>query len=337
MAKVKCLLISLFFIVSNSWASTVNLDLTGGVARWDNAISTSGDYMVPSFWTPTQGLTPTDRWIPGGFTGTPPNKITLYGGNAEVSLPISFIGFEYHTGSALPTVGALAGGADCSVWTPPIATVQGTGCLFSNILTTGSRVVTPYAFIRPIFSVTDADLAESFDKQPGGLYTGSVSLSQFYQFYLGEVKTQFIDSQPFVLQINHTPAYLTDVTIVGEEEMTTVYGIGTNDVSASTSFVVTATGFFSNGINVSLQDANGSYQLTGPDSSTIPYSIECVGCSKDIFVNEGKVENSTITVSAKDTDSIIFSVAVGFDSISLDPLTVGEYSDTFTLIFAPDI
>ena len=292
MKRVNLLLVSLLFSISNGWASTLNVDLTGGVVRWDNAIvSSSGDGMVPSFWTPTHGLTPTAKWIPGAFVGTIPTGITMSSASTNFVVPITFKGFEYHTGSAAPTSGdPVPGGSSCGTWSPPIATVLGSSCLFPNILTTGTKVVTPYAFIRPIFSIDETDLADAFDGEDAGLYRGSVSLSQFYQYYLGDIKTQFIDSQPFVLEIDHTPAYITSVELTGESEMKTVYGVGTDTVSAKTSFDVTASGFFSDGMKVMLNSSD-DYILRN-SGSEIPYSIKCIGCSNgEYLVEEGVVSN----------------------------------------------
>lgn len=337
MKRVNLLLVSLILSASNSWASTLNVDLTGGVARWGNAIvSSSGDGMVPSFWTPTHGLTPTAKWIPGSFVGSVPNEITMSSGSTSFKLPITFKGFEYHTGSAAPTPGdPVAGSSACGTWNSPIATVLGDSCLFSNILTTGTRVVTPYAFIRPIFSIDDTELVAAFEGEDAGLYRGSVSLSQFYQYYLGDIKTQYIDSQPFVLEIDHTPAFITSIDVTPSEEMKTIYG--TDTVSAKTSFVVTATGFFSNGMKVMLKTGD-NYFLTGPSLSTIPYSIKCVGaCSDELFVDKGSVNLDTIKVDGVETNSIKLDIDVEFESVPLDPLTVGYYTGSFTLIFEPDV
>ncbi|MEI6860446.1 MAG: hypothetical protein V5788_11920, partial [Shewanella sp.] len=119
-------------------------------------------------------------------------------------------------------------------------------------------------------------------------------------------------------------------------EMETVYGIGTDDVSAKTSVDVTATGFFSNGLNVTLNTGD-DYLLTGPDGSTIAYSIKCNGeCANEFFVENSEVRHSTIKVTGAD-NSISFKIDIEFDFTPLVPLTVGEYSDTFTLIFEPDV
>lgn len=342
MKRVNLLLVSLILSASNSWASTLNVDLTAGVVRWDNAIHTGSDDMVPSFWTPTHGLTPTNKWIPGSFVTTPPTSIMVSSGGASIALPITFKGFEYHTGSAGPNV-AFGGvtGTICSGsgWDGVVASVFGTNCTFPNLLETSPSVVTPYAFIRPIFSIDDTAFTDAFDKQPQGLYRGSVSLSQFYQYYLGDIKTQYIDSQPFVLEITHTPAYITSVELTGESEMTTVYGIGTNTVSAQTSFDVIASGFFSNGMKMKL---NGSddYKLRN-SGSEIPYSIKCIGCSNgEYLVEEGVVSNPSdpsLKMSGAEVNTINFKIDVEFNSVPLDPLEVGSYTDTFTLIFEPDV
>lgn len=337
MKRVNLLLVSLLLSTSNSWASTLNVDLTGGVARWVNAINTGGDEKVPSFWTPTHGLTPTDKWMPGSFVTAPPSSIDVSSGGMPVTLDIEFKGFEYHTGSAGPTI-AFGGvtGTVCvgSQWDNVVARVFGTNCVFSNLLET-PNAVTPYAFIRPIFSIDDTALAAAFEGKDSGLYRGSVSLSQFYQYYLGDIKTQYIDSQPFVLEIDHTPAFITSIDVSPPEEMKTVYG--TDTVSAKTSFVVTATGFFSNGMKVMLKTGE-DYFLTGPSLSTIPYSIKCVGaCSDELFVDKGAVNLDTIKVDGAETNSINLNIDVEFESVPLDPLAVGYYRDTFTLIFEPDV
>ncbi|MCJ8303311.1 hypothetical protein [Shewanella sp.] len=344
MKRVNLLLVSLLFSTSNGWASTLNVDLTGGVARWGNAIvSSSGDDMVPSFWTPTHCLTPTAKWIPGAFVTPPPTTIMMSSGGASIAFPITFKGFEYHTGSAGTVIGnGSSGGPYCSSgdFTSGIATVMGgAGCLLVNNLTTGAKVVTPYAFIRPIFSIDDTALADAFDKQPQGLYRGSVSLSQFYQYYLGDIKTQYIDSQPFVLEISHTPAYITSVELTGESEMKPVYGVGTDDVSAKTSFDVTASGFFSDGMKVMLNRSD-DYILRN-SGSEIPYSIKCIGCSDgEYLVEEGVVSNPSspsLKVSGVEVNTINFTIDVEFNAVPLDPLEVGSYTDTFTLIFEPDV
>lgn len=342
MKRVNLLLVSLILSASNGWASTLNVDLTGGVARWDNTINTGSDDMVPSFWTPTHGLTPTAKWIPGAFVTPPPTSIMMSSGGASIALPITFKGFEYHTGSAGPDV-AFGGvtGTICSGsgWDGVVASVSGTNCTFPNLLETTPSVVTPYAFIRPIFSIDDTALAAAFEGEDSGLYRGSVSLSQFYQYYLGDIKTQYIDSQPFVLEIDHTPAYITSVELTGESEMKTVYGVGTDDVSAKTSFDVIATGFFSDGMKVMLNTSD-DYILRN-SGSEIPYSITCVGCSVADLVSEGRRTDPSPSFSSKvdgkDTNMINFKIDVEFDSVPLDPLEVGSYTDTFTLIFEPDV
>ena len=339
MKKVNLLLMSLLLVGSNAWSSTVNLDFTAGVARWDNATVISGGDLVPSNWTQTPGLTPTDKWIPGTFASPPPTSIVVSSGGTDINLPIHFSGFEYNTGSAAASLGAsVSGSCGTSEWNPPIASIQGeSNCLFTNTLTT-SALVSPYASIRPIFSITDADLTRFFDLQPKGIYRGSVSLSQFYKYYLGADISQFTDSQAFELVIDHTPTYLTSVTLTGDSAMATVYGSSTNDVSAKTSFDVTATGYFSNGINVSLKGSRGrDYELIGPSPAKIPYTIKCPECSNKLLVENGTVKNPSSKVSGADVNSINFKIDVEFGPVDLDPLTVGSYSDTFTLIFEPDV
>jgi len=322
------------FFSSLSWAFSLQVHVVGKQVRWDNAITHSHG-LVPSFWQPTHNLTPTTNWQPGSFASTPPSTIVVNSGAESASLPINFKGFEYHTGSSNPTVSNVAGSCIGS-FSSPIALIVGNNCLGAYQLSTLDSV-TPFAFIRPIFEVDDKQITDAFEGKPSGNYRGSTSITQFYQFNFGGITTKREISHTVFFDFNYEAASLNTVTITGNGVITPDYNLRADRVWGKTDYDVTAEGWFTNGLKLSLNPGRSKkYAMNGPNNSLLPYSILCTGCNDNLIVEKGDEIISTTLIPGSDTNSITFKIHTEYDE-QHSSLEIGDYSDQYILIFEPNI
>lgn len=335
------LLIGLFPTIS--CAFTVNADYVGEQLKWKNAtVSGVGDWWTSTDWTPVSGMPPTTTWIPGNFATKPPSTMQLSGPGGTASLPIVMNGIEFNWSSASPTAAnAVSTGVPvCSHDSVGAnsgyeANSDGTPCVSKNQIQNGTAV-TPFYFIRPIFNIDTVDLKQALEGKESGTYSGTIPLSiRYYYMTSGGALSYFILSQSFTFIINYQPAILTDVLIIGDQNITPQYNTDNNTVSGSTSFNVIATGMFPNGITLTF--VNRDYNMTDMNSDKyIPYSITCNACVDNQIVLNGIYQlasTETSVPSPGDINLINFNLDVSYNDISKDTITTGTYSDTFTIIF----
>lgn len=323
-------------------ATTLRAELTAGNFRWDNANPLSGQKFVPSMWDIVDQLPPTKVWLPGGLFGSVPNDLTLTAAGESVTIPFEVVGFEYNTGSANPTKGQVVTGSVCNdvdYSSGIVRVVDGIGCTYSHTLAM-TAAFNPYSFIRPVFELDQVALKAAFKGKPKGVYRGSVAVTNFYDYgfslYSG-VRSRHYDTTPITVEIDHKPAFITSVVITGDHELRTIYDYSRDVVSGKTILNGVANGSFLNGMTVSLRKSRTDYSMKGPSATTIPYSIECIGCDDPLLVNEGLVQHLQTRVPGVDTAQVNFDLKISFSDVALNTVEVGTYSDTFVLFFEPDV
>lgn len=335
------LFIALFISIQVN-AANINAEIEGGPSgriKWDNAYSVQANTYVPSTWDIVSGLLPTKKWVPGGLSLASADSIKIINAGVEVNLPIKIIGFEYNTGSASPTEGEIETGTTIcgsTSFNSPIASVaKGVNCSHSKQLVT-SVAYSPYSFIRPIFEVDETAIVAAFDGKPAGTYLGSTSVTSFYHFYYDSgIKSKYYHSQVVNFAFRFTPSKITSVTINGNRELIPTYA--NNKISASTTLDGVASGWFADGLKMSLKSTLNEYFLEGPTSLKIPYSIECIGCDTQSLVLDSVVKNSQVELPARKVSNVPFKLRISYSDIDVTTLDTGIYQDSFVLIFEPRI
>ncbi|ELR8704377.1 hypothetical protein V4T45_003990 [Vibrio vulnificus] len=338
--KKQFLTLSLALLALNLQAATFKADLTGSNLRWDNVVP-SGSTFVPTQWTVVDKLMPTKEWFPAGLHQNVSNRITLRSGSDSVTVTFEVLGFEYNTGSTGATSGdPISNVCNDVAFNGGIARVaDGVGCYLNHSLK-HDRSLNPYSFIRPVVKIDTAELINAFDGKPKGLYVGQISTSNFYDYLMdgSGIKTRFIDNHNVGLEINYIPAFVTKVDLAQDNIIPPVYDKVNDEVWGHVIIPGVATGYFTNGLKLSLQNGRSDYYLKmAGDTSEIPYYIECLECQDLQLVKDGAVVNSSTVLDGKDVTEINFNLKVGFDATDLGALKVGTHSDTIVFMFEPNI
>lgn len=338
---MKRVIVFLILVISYcSHAVTIKVQLENSNLKWDNAIEMLNNQFVPSNWDIVKGLTPTKSWVPGGVNQATPATITLSYAGQNVTIPFKVIGFEYNTGAVSPSKGEAESGSCSDInFSNTIIRVSGNvNCNYSHRLNT-TTAYSPYSFIRPIFTINQADLIAAFNGKVKGKYIGSVSVSSFYYFYYdnedSNIKSKFHHNHIVNLEVDYRSDFITSVSISGEREIPIIYH--DNKISGEILLNGNISGFFSNGVKVSLKSTKDNYFLTGPSLMTIPYSIQCLSCEQSSLVNNGLVVNRNSRLLGSRVSSINFKLKVFYQDIDLSNLDTGYYNDSFVLIFEPDV
>lgn len=317
--------------------TTIRAHVQGKSLHWDNVITLSSEQMVPSFWQHSVNLTATSSWLPGGLVEAGTNTIELTNGTDIISLPIQFLGFEYNLGSSAASKGSDWLGDVCKHTRFTGSTIflaDGIQCFFQHKLVT-PHAVTPYTFIRPVFNLDKNQVIGAFANKSAGVYSGQTRLhSQYLYDHNGIESRRYID-HIIAFELKHTPSTLTQVSVIGNSELQTSYDMRLKQVSGNTYFKITANGYFTQGLTVSLVNHRTDYLMQGPNLTTLPYSIDCIGCATQSLVHEGKVETLQTHVSGKEVSIINFDIKLFFENQDLTLLEQGQYSDTLTLIVEP--
>lgn len=331
----------LFSSIAN--AIIMHAELSAGNLRWSNANARSGgQYYTPSQWSVVNNLPPTNEWVPGGLLNSTSSTLTLISEGTVIDVPFEVIGFEYNTGSVMPSNGTLQSGSVCSKTDSSGKVIRVTGvggCLYENSLTYGGTF-SPYSFIRPIVGIDTVALTDAFNGFPKGVYRGTVNVSNFYDYVVpssGGITARRVKNIPITLEVDYEPSFISSVAINGDRELTVFYDLDRNVVRGETILVAQAQGWFTDGLSISLLPNRTNYALTGPSMTQIPYSIECLDCSSVMLVNEGNVVTTETKRAGANSASLGLSIRVSFQDVDLNSVESGLYSDNFILVFEPDV
>ncbi|WP_132941821.1 hypothetical protein [Vibrio crassostreae] len=318
-------------------------ELTAGNLRWNNANSISGgQHYTPSQWSVVNNLPPTQEWVPGGLLNNTPTMLTLTSGGSAVDVPFKVIGFEYNTGSVMPNIGSLQAGSTCSGANSSGKVIRVTGvsgCLYKHSLIYDSTF-SPYSFIRPIVDIDTGVLVDAFNGLPKGVYRGTINVSNFYEYIAPSssgIRARRIKDIPLTLEVDYEPSFISSVTFNGDRELKVFYDLTSNVVRGETMFVAQAQGWFTNGLSISLLPSRTNYVMKGPSLTEIPYSIECLDCRSVVLVEEGNVVTAETSREGENAATLNLNIRVSFQEVDLNSVESGLYSDTFILVFEPDV
>ncbi len=319
-------------------SSVIKVKVEGNKVHWANSLLVQGSLRAPTFWQHAQSITPTQSWLAGSWTQTPPNNIPLTNGKDSINLPLYVSGLEYNTGSVSPVMGksSALNLCDSDNYSGNLINVVGANCYAANWLDNG-QVVTPFAFTRPLFELTESQILNALSGKSAGLYFGHIHLTSVHRFLLGSVESQYFMAHSVAVEIEYTPSVIYSAQVSGNPRLTPVYQFDQQQVSARTDFSVRVNGYFSQGLAIALSPSKSDYQFNGPNHSVIPYSILCVQCTDGQLVRDGAIIHSQTTVKTGSQTSVQFDLKVYFDQLNLQSVEAGEYWDAFTLILQPEV
>ncbi|CAH0527335.1 hypothetical protein [Vibrio hippocampi] len=339
-------------------AATLNITVQGDSVTYENANTFSGDiYRVTSAQS-YAGLEPTNRWFPSATKTT--QTLTLNGLNGEtVSTNMTLHGFEYDwggvslTSSANTNTGLEPGFCTTSSTSSSTLAVYSTSsgdttCASSIELNNAAAFQTPFFFVRPLFSVDD--LMTALSGKPEGTYSATFHVSFKYYYYNQQsVLTYRTLSMPITLMVTYMPNILRSLNVYSPDAGVMEPEYTPSNVKGQTSYKVEATGYFNNGLKMQF-DTSKDYQLMhegGGNGATdkIPYYITCSTCSDyQQIVVDGTVTtavgaNSGVVTAptGADKSTVNYELTIGYENRTIDQVKTGQYSDSFTVLFAVDL
>lgn len=332
----------LFSFHSLVHAVTLNGVIERGELRWTNG-QTQDDYIALSNWTPmNNGLVPTDEWVPGTFLGTPPSTISFSGSGGEVSVNMTVAGLNYALGQSSQYFtergDPMPGLSACSI-SRQSATAEliGSNCVATESYKTESvdKKYTPFQFVRPILQADSESIVQTFReaKLPSGTYSGTILVQPVYYFKspTGSWTYRTAKSVATTVRIRYEAANLESLIVRGDGVIPPEYDTLNHRVSGETFFDVLATGYFTNGVILTLDDIPYELEYKSDNSISIPYSITCVGnCEHTELVSSGKLLNESTIITGAET-SVDFRLKVHYDNIEVNQVETGQYNDEFVI------
>ncbi|MGF1683979.1 hypothetical protein L4D09_22505 [Photobacterium makurazakiensis] len=347
--KVSGLLVESLVLSASVQAATLNGTLEGETLRWQNG-QVSGSYLTLSNWQPVNGLQPTSEWIPGTFMTQPATEVDLQNSIGElVTVPIKVVGLDYGLGQAadkFPHRGnpTFSGPGLC---TPPVeqtattARAIGHSCIASESYQTSSSSVmyTPFQFARPVLEADSQQIAQAFRSKGvgSGQYTGTVNVRPAYYFKSPTGTWTYRQSLlvPVIVRIRYEAARLESLTVEGNGDMLPIYNTIDNTVSGSTSFRVTAKGYFTQGVQLSFDDVPYQMSLESDPQQKLPYSISCTACDESPIVTNGVLQlaDGETVVGNNGLDEFQFDLRAHYDDVGPSEIETGQYRGQFTVYF----
>lgn len=323
-------------------AATLNGVLEGGELRWTNG-QLQGDYIALTNWTPmNNGLVPTDEWVPGTFLGTPASTITFSGPGGDVSVSMTVAGLNYALGQSSQHFtergDPMPGLSPCSI-SKQSATVEliGANCVAKDSYKTDSvdKKYTPFQFIRPILEADSDAIVQAFRdaELTSGTYTGMLVVQPVYYFKspTGSWTYRTAKSVVTTVRIRYEAASLENLIVRGDGVIPPEYDTLNHRVSGKTYFDVLATGYFTEGVVLTLDDIPYELEYESDNSITIPYSITCVGnCEHTDLVSSGKLSNESTIITGGE-NRVHFRLRVHYDNIEVNQVETGQYNDQFVI------
>lgn len=323
---------------------TVKATVTGQKVTWEQAARVgNNNTLAPLSWADrpygTQGVV---AWVPGTFMSSPSTSISLNGSSASASLPITLSGMNYrYSASKFQAMTAedqfkSACTTDNTNQNTGTVELHGNSCVSGTQLeVSGVSSTLPFHHYRPIFDISNTNIINALNGKPKDIYSGYIPFSAVIRYknvYNMWVTRTFTDY--LFVSIDYSPDAIVNIAKTGNGVMTPSYNTTNKTVSASTTYDFTVSGYFSNGLVLTMP--TGPYELTN-STSTIPYQITCSGCADTNLVNSnGARVKATTTVGkhAGQRTSLAFSLVFSYSNIDGDTLNDGTYQDSFTMIVA---
>lgn len=330
-----------------AFAIPVGAEIKGDTFRWTSAEASFDNGVAPSVWATPSGLVPATSFIPGASNlATLP--ISLVGPKgSSVQLVLQLKGMEYTSPGANGMEPITGGGGSAMVsLNGGLVRVQGQGLGDRNILLNSE--VTPFTHARPVISLGDnASILQAFrdaNAAPGN-YVSQVTIPLSYDYVRNGVRIRYNWSLPLSLAIKYAPAVLSDITLTsptGGAMTPTYYGRGgVQYAKGQAVYHGVATGIFPNGLRLFLKNGD-SYNMVGPDNTTIPFSVLCVQCDQKQLVDNGVIvlpdlDTAGTTIPGINATTINFDINIDFMDAPMSTLQTGAYQGRFSLLFEPDV
>jgi hypothetical protein len=325
------LTICLFLISNNSYSATV----TGKVSpvnglEWFSLLQ-DGQSFRSAQWDIIENLPPASSFTQHSLSANS-NEIHLNNGTDMVKVNFNLIGAEYLVPNFRELLNNASGGS-ANVTSKPNVTFSGTG--LGNKIVVLYNTITPFTHYRPLFTFP---ITEShFTGLSPGIYTGSVSINLSYNYMRGNISVRNTTMSFLNFQIEYNPASLDSIDFDSNNKNMNMTYDGLGSVSGKVEFNGIATGFFPNGLKVKAIPFSNNFHLknTKDNNMLIPYSIGCSVCN-DELVNKGIVHPDyvSLVMPSLNAKQVYFDIYVYFDTILDEKLSVGDYTDTFTLMFS---
>ncbi len=319
-------------------AFEVRAEVKAGGVRWDNVTRYNGK-MLPSKWETPPMLQASEAWAAATFSGSPPTEMTLIGGNRNTSISIDISGVQYNTTGIefAQSANTVGGGCSFDEVSLPVVTVEGPSCV-SSVRLINKQKSSPFIFLRPIFDIDESEIVSALNGLPEGLYSASVPVNIRYYYENDGIITYRNINQLILFSFDYQPVQLESVFVNGDGVMTPAYDTIGKRITSTTSFDITANGYFNDGIVLTMPQQ--TYELVNSDSSgvVIPYSIHCAQCDLGNLVNEGQLMYRTAAISegAGVQTSINFTLDFDYD-IEGSSAVSGDYFDEVTIMLEPGI
>lgn len=321
-------------------AFEIRAEVKAGGVRWGNVTRYNGK-MLPSTWETPPMLQASEAWAAATFSGTPPTEMTLIGGNGNTSptISIDISGVQYNTTGIefAQSANTVGGGCSFDEVSLPIVTVEGPSCV-SSVRLINKQKSSPFIFLRPIFDINESEIVSALSGLPEGLYSASVPVNIRYYYENDGIMTYRNINEVMLFSFDYQPVQLDSVFVTGDGVMTPAYDTTAKRITSTTSFDITANGYFNDGIVLTMPQQ--SYELVNSNSSgvIIPYSIHCAQCDSGNLVNEGQLMYQTTAISegAGVQTSINFTLDFEYD-IEGSSAVSGDYFDEVTIMLEPGI
>ncbi len=337
--------VSLLLLVSSfqAQANTIKVIYANEKLHWQNAQLTSNGYLVPTIWTPIEGLLPTKTWVPGGLTAAQPsvsvqpldksrsaNKRRLDFSTDELHL----VGVEYHTGSSKqkvgesPNLGAAQGNCITSLDIPRVSVIgNGLSCFSPSLLALSNPRNPPFVSMRPVFRIDEqaiiTKLKAGFDGKPypEGNYLADLAVFTAFYHYDDSNNTDTAAlakqqvSAAFGFEFEVKPQARMDVRVKnGEHQQMQLVYLPDGRIEGDAQFEFEISGLLPLGYTMSLSKFRRNktkadeYSLVniGDSSKNIPYSL--TWRSVEDGLNNGTVlvnRGSKITNAIKDSACVL--------------------------------
>lgn len=345
------LALSTLVVWNPALAIPVGAEIKGDSFRWKSAESSFDGGVVPSVWATPAGLVPAKSYIPGAsnLATLPINLVGPKGSSVQLMLQLK--GMEYTSPGARDAESIPGGGGGNAMVTVSGALVQVQGQGLGNRNVPLDREMTPFTHARPVISLGDtASILQAFrdaNAAPGD-YISQVSIPLSYDYERNGVRIRYNWSLPLSLRINYAPAVLTDLSLNSPTAgaMAPAYYSrgGVQYAQGEAVYRGVANGIFPNGLRLFLKTGD-RYEMTGPsgpDNTTIPFSVECAQCEQQLLVDKGvmalpDLDTTGTTIPGVNVSTINFDIRIGFTDVTLSTLETGSYQGRFSLLFEPNV
>lgn len=321
-------------------AAQVEGRITGDKWYWVSA-NTQSSGVVPSLWDIPVSLPVADSVILGSVLNQAEQTITLRSGGTSVELPITVKGMQYRLSSFAGMSSATGGDADISI-DGDFAVVTGSGVSDKTIKL--KQTETPFTHYRPILLPIDTNAwIQAFSRANAerGRYQGVVPIVAVYDYVRDGVRARLVLNLTLTIIIDYAPEVLSNIEVSPDDIMTATYHYPSL-VSGETTYTVTATGYFTDGVSIGLVSPTGKpyFSLTSTElgnTDEIKYSVRCTsGCTgQEVLIDDGvpKIDNANnrAQITAVKTKQAVARLRVSFDRKPL--VKNGTYSGSFVLMF----